>query len=117
MSKPESQMHLARHELLEDVISQVSTLLAEMGVEPDVAEQCGCALADHLANHWGGQLINFPKDHFHRLAERDMSIYNEFTGHNHHALARKWRMTVRSIYRLIDRVHRSEVDRRQPRLF
>lgn len=113
----ESRMEPMRNELLSDVAAQAAIIIKEHGIEADVAEQAGIAIADHLAEHWGGQLINFPKDYLFKLAERDLRIYNEFAGHNHGALASKYRMTVRGIYKLIARVHKREVDRRQHRLF
>lgn len=69
-----------RAELLEDMVVHVTAELVEMGITKDVAEQCGCALADHFAAHWGGQYVTFPKDHTHRLAERDMVIFHRLRG-------------------------------------
>lgn len=83
----ESRMEPMRNKLLSDVAAQAANIIKEHGIEADVAEQAGIAIADHLAEHWGGQLINFPKDYLFKLAERDLRIYNEFAGHNHGALA------------------------------
>lgn len=105
-----------RHELLEDMAAQTVALLMDLGVSKDVAEQCGCSLTDHFANHWGGQVISFPKDHYHRLSIRDMEIYNDWTGNNFGALARKYKMTVRGIYKIIARVRQRGFDQRQGRL-
>lgn len=116
MSKKEPQMASLRHELLEDVVIQAMSILVDYGIDPIMAEQAGCGLADHLANHWGGQLVSIPKDHVHRLAERDLAIYNRFNGKNHSELAREFNMGVRGIYKVLDRVHRREVDRLQTKL-
>lgn len=113
----ESGMEMQRHELLSDVAVQATAVATELGVAADVAEQVGIAIAEHLGQHWGGQLINFPKDYLFKLASRDMQIYNEFTGKNHAQLARKYKMTARGIYKIIERVHKREVDRRQHSLF
>lgn len=113
----QSRMEQTRHELLQDIADHAEAIMKEYGIEAAVAEQVGTAIADHLAEHWGGQLINFPKDYLFKLAERDLQIYNEFTGANHTELARRYQMTVRGIYKVIARVHKREVDRRQPRLF
>ena len=87
---PMQPMRQVRHELLEDMVRQCSATLILMGIAPDVAEHCGCALADHFASHWGGQVVSIPKDHAHRLALRDLEIYNHFTGANHAQLAREY---------------------------
>ena len=74
------------------------------------------AAADWLATHWGGQMVTIPKDYFFKLAARDMKIYHQFNGNNHSELARLHKMSVRGIYKLLDRVHKREIDRRQCRL-
>ncbi len=116
MSKAPTQMADRRHELLEDMVKQITLALTEFEVDKDVAEQCGCAVADHFATHWGGQIITIPKDHFHRLAERDLEVFHRFTGANHAALAREFDMSVRGIYRVLARVQRRDIDTRQGRL-
>lgn len=110
-------MEELRHELLSDVASHTAGVLSDHGIEHDVAEQAGVALANHLAEHWGGQLITFPKDHFFKLASRDLQIFNEFTGNNHSDLARKYRLCTRAIYKIIERVTKREIDKRQGKLF
>jgi len=112
----ESQMEKSRHELLSDVESQATAILRDHGIEPDVAEQASTAIADHLANHWGGQVISFPKEYLFKMAERDIRIYDEFNGSNQPELARRYGMSVRGIYKLISRVRKRELDRRQSRL-
>lgn len=115
MSK-DSQMENARHELLQDVADQVAIILREHGIDAELREQAGLAVADHLADHWAGQLIYYPKDHVGRLSARDLRIYNEFTGHNHGALAKKHNMSVDGIYKLLRRARRKDLDRRQCKL-
>lgn len=117
MSAISPHMEQQRHELLSDVADLVAVVLEDHGVEVGLAEQCGAALADRLAAHWGGQLINIPKDYRFKLAARDLLIYEEFTGNNHADLARKYDMTVRGIYKIIERARKRDLDYRQPKLF
>lgn len=110
-------MEELRHELLADIATHTSSILLEHGVEPEVAEQAGVAMANHMAEHWGGQVISIPKDHFFKLSGRDLNVFNEFTGNNHSDLARKYKLSSRAIYKIIARASRRETDKRQGKLF
>ncbi|AFJ01972.1 Mor transcription activator-like protein [Methylophaga frappieri] len=109
-------METRRHELLEDIHAQVSSVAGEHGIEADLADQIGCAIADHLANNWGGQNFTFPKDHHYQISSRDEEIYDKFNGRNHHILAKDYNLTIRAIYKIIKRV-RAKGDPNQTTLF
>lgn len=110
-----NNMEPLRHELLCFVHAFTQKKLCDYGLNKEVADEIGCALADGLASEWGGQLINFPKDSAYLIALRDLQIYDEFNGRNHSALARKYQLTVRAIYDIIKRVRRRG-DPNQPSL-
>lgn len=116
MSNDNNMMGMRRHELLEDIHSRVSELVQEFGLTEDVADQVGCAIADHLAENWGGQNFTIPMDHHFRISKRDQAIYDKFNGRNHHILAKEFNMTVRGIYKVIKRV-RAKGDPNQQSLF
>jgi len=115
--KSESRMEFKRHELLADMVAHSINVLMDHGISAEIAEQAALALADHMAENWGGQTVCFPKDYFYKLAKRDLLIYAEFNGNNYDVLARKYQMTDRGMRKLLDRVHQREMGRRQPRLF
>lgn len=106
-------MEQSRHELLTDLASHVTAELIIFGIDADKAEQVGDNIANHMAEHWGGQTICYPKDYIFKLNARDLDIYDRFNGTNHMALAREYRLSVRAIYKIIDRVRRRVVDRIQ----
>lgn len=112
-----SPMEQVRHELLSDVSDHVSAELQAFGITVDKAEHIGTNIANHMAEHWGGQVIGFPKDYIFKLHERDLEIYHAFTGTNHGQLARSYKLSVRAIYKIVDRVRRREKDKLQGRLF
>ena len=116
MTTNNSHMEKIRHELLSDVAEHSKLILKDHGIETQLAEQTGVAIADFLASHWGGQLVNIPKDYVFKLAKRDIEIYDEFTGTNHSELARKFDMSVRGIYKIVERARKRDMDHRQPRL-
>ncbi|MEX2475030.1 Mor transcription activator family protein [Marinobacter sp.] len=101
-----SRMKALRHELLRDLSDQVQTMLTDYGVSAEVAEQTACALANHMAEHWGGQLINFPKDTSYKISQRDRDIWEDFNGRNHPHLAQKYNLSQRAIYDIVKRMKR-----------
>lgn len=110
-------MEHLRHELLSDLAAHVAQVLLDHGIDESLADQAGTAAADHIADHWGGQLVNIPKDYRYRIAERDLQIWDEFRGNNHSELARRYGMTLRGVYKLISRVKSRARDARQDQLF
>lgn len=93
-----------RNALLADLIELTTAHLEEHEVPPAVAAITASALADRLADYWGGQVIVIPRDHLYKLSKLELEIYGKFTGHNHDELARSYRMTTRGIYKMISRV-------------
>lgn len=112
-----SPMEQVRHELLNDVSDHICAELKAFGVASDLAEQIGSNIANHMAEHWGGQVIGFPKDYIFKLHVRDLEIFNKFNGANHGALAREYGLTARSIYTIVERVRRKQLDKMQGHLF
>lgn len=96
-------MEHRRNQLLTDVMAVAAARLAEH-VSANEAEMIAGDLADHLADYWGGQLINFPKDYRHKLSKRELEIYDAATGYNLGELARKYDISERGLRKLLARV-------------
>ncbi len=111
-----TEAQIRRHELFEYMHSIAVEKLMSYKVDADVADQAACAMVDAIATDWGGLYVTIPKDTAFHVARRDVEIYNEFDGRNHAHLARKYHLTVRSIYDVIKRV-RKRGDPNQPELF
>lgn len=116
MSSRESMMEPRRSELLEDIHAHAAAIIQEHGIDADIADQVGCAIADFLAENWGGQNFTIPKDHRYKVSKRDLDIYEEFDGRNHHILAKKYDTTIRNIYKIIKRI-KAKGDPNQRALF
>ena len=99
-------MDTMRAELLADLVKHTTGVLHDLGIDPEVAQQAANSLADHMASHWGGQVISWPKDSAYRLAGRELEILAKFNGTNYADLARQYDMHVRSVRRLINRANR-----------
>lgn len=93
-----------RNELFADVVVAAERLLQEYEVTPPAAGLIADALADHLADHWGGQNLSIPKDYHRKLSKRELEAYERFDGNNFDTLAREFGMTERGMRKLIARV-------------
>lgn len=100
-------------EFLDDLAQTVEAVLVEYGVDADIAEQSATGVVDRMVELWGGQQFYFCKGHRTFIAKRDLMIYSDFNHRNHHQLARQYKLSVQTIYKIIKRVERSNFDRRQ----
>ncbi|ASU16883.1 Mor transcription activator family protein [Actinobacillus pleuropneumoniae] len=112
-----TQMEIARHELLRDIEDNVSALCKNYNLDTEICEQISTGVADFLAEHYAGQVISFPKDFYYKIAQRDLDIYNDFTGNNWFFLVKKYGMTESGIRKVINRVRKRIVKHQQPDLF
>lgn len=116
MEQPNSRMSLVRHELFNDMAEHVTSLLQELGIPPDIADQASTAMADFLAAHWGGQVVVIPKDYKFKVAMRDLEMYRSHRG-DFSATARRWGMTESGARKVIERVTRRLIAANQGQLF
>lgn len=111
-------MAQVRAELLNDVMAHVEATLREIGIDAKVSEQCGHAVADMLAQHWGGQVVSYPVDHAYKLSLREREILAaRAKGATPAELAFKYHMTTRGISILLKRAQRRHVEDAQIDLF
>ena len=100
----ESRMATKRHELFEDIMEQVEQVLAAHDIKAFHAGLAAAAVADRLADHWGGQNLTFPKDYRRKLTKRELQIFDEWRGDNWGELARKYDIAERTVRRVIARI-------------
>lgn len=55
---------------------------------------------------WGGSMIYVAKHNPWQAHERDLQIWGEFTGNNHHELALKFGLSLPYIYEIIARMRK-----------
>lgn len=112
-----SPMEAKRAELLADLAAHTAAVLQEIGIAGDLADHAGAALADYLADHWGGQVVSIPKDYYYRLSERERTILSAFSGNNFAELAKAYSITERGLRKLINRAIVRQRDLLQGNLF
>lgn len=106
-----------RHELLNDMVHTATERLIANGLGHNEAELVASDLADHFAQHWGGQVICFPKDYRRTLSQLEVEVYSRFTGDNYDALARQYGLTMSGMRKLIGRTRDRLAKAGQPDLF
>ncbi|WDE07254.1 DNA-binding protein [Thalassomonas viridans] len=103
--------------LLMQVILLIETELGKYGIDKDKAELIAKNTCDQLRQDFGGEPFYFPKGKDLDVILAHHEIYDRFNGHNQVELAKEFNMSVPHIYRLLKKVHKEEVDKRQPKLF
>lgn len=89
-------------ELLSDVAQQVETKLASLkAVPPEDAKRIGWEIAEHVRNHFAGELIYIPKGRAFEASQLHQQIWDEFNGHNVPDLVSKFGLAEQSIYRVL----------------
>ncbi|GGK08870.1 Mor transcription activator family protein [Luteimonas terricola] len=107
-----------RAEFLTDVAAAAADRAREFGMPADQAEQIGAAIADMVAEDWGGQVLSIPKDHAYQLAQRDRQILLAHrNGASFAKLAKEYGMSDRGVRRLLRRAELRDPDLRQAQLF
>ena len=103
---PDNRMAERRNELLTDMMAATERLLVEHDLGAEQAHVIASALADRLADQWGGQNITFPKDFRWKLSRLELQIYDEFKGFNADVIALKYKLSERGLRKLIARVRK-----------
>lgn len=70
------------------------------------AEQIANEIAYRLSQHWGGTMFYVAKYSPWQAHERDLAIWRDFTGNNHHELAIKYHLSVPYIYEITARMRK-----------
>jgi len=103
-------------EYLADLIDYSKCILIKNGIEAEKAAKIAHDISQQMCAEWGGQNIYFPYGLRMQLSERDHEIYAKFKGDNHAELAREYKTTPQSIYRIISIIRSEEIARRQSSL-
>ncbi|MCB1765375.1 MAG: hypothetical protein KDJ22_04815 [Candidatus Competibacteraceae bacterium] len=85
-------------------IAQLLRLRLNGHFSADQADALALAQVEDLRTVFGGSLVYLPKGQDYERKTRDAALYQEFTGHNHLDLARRYKLTVTQIYDIIARV-------------
>lgn len=93
-----------RNELLADAAAHAANVARDFDLPESLAEHIGAAVADVLAEKWGGQIVSFPKDAAYKMCQREREILSAHReGVPLATLARDNRITMRGLRKLLRR--------------
>ena len=107
-----------RSELYQQVAAQAAETALALNMPKERAEHLGAAVADALAEVFGGQVLSFPKDAAFKLSKREKAILAAHrNGATYAELMREYDMTERGIRKLLTRAAKRDRNLNQPDLF
>lgn len=97
-------MEARRASLYAHVAAKAAETARTLGVDEAGAEHLGAAVADALAEDFGGEVLSFPKDAAFKLSIREREILEKHrAGATFQELRIEYRMTERGIRKLLAR--------------
>ncbi len=113
-----SATNAIRHEFLTDVAEAAERTARAHGIDPAVAEQIGCAVADMLCAEYAGIRIYINLDLAYKLAPRDREIcLQRVQGKTIPELAKAFNLSEERIRQIINRRDARDPDFDQGTLF
>ncbi|MDA8257963.1 MAG: transcriptional regulator [Betaproteobacteria bacterium] len=100
-------------EILLDAAEQIAERLQAIGIEHSDAARIGFEVAEHLRNHWGGQLLYICKGTGYEISQQHLEIWQRSNGSNYDWLAREYNLSVQQVYKIVKRVGAAERAKRQ----
>ncbi|MFB2539045.1 MULTISPECIES: Mor transcription activator family protein [unclassified Acinetobacter] len=83
------------------------TIAESLNIDPRIASQVANSIANHLTKHWGGSMFYVTKNNPWELHQRDVKIWDAFTGNNHHELVQRFGLSLPYIYEILSRMRKN----------
>lgn len=97
-------MEARRAALYTHAAAKAAEVARGLGLNDSLAEHVGAAVADGLAEDFGGEVLSFPKDASYKLSIREREILERHRkGATFHELKTDYGMTERGMRKLIAR--------------
>ena len=116
-TKPDGKFTSLGTAFLQDMVgigADIIATSAQLSIEE--AEQIAYDLAQTMTAHWGGSMLYVPKTNPDKIRKRNLAIWDDFTGNNHHQLVRKYDLSMGKIYQILAEV-KSTLPKPQKDLF
>ncbi len=105
-----SMNNVAYPEILSDLSYRLSERLVKNGIAKNQAETIAADVTVYVSQHWGGQLIYFPKATKFNMANRDLEICKKWNGRNALELCREYDLTKARLYQILKPPRKKRVD-------
>jgi Mor family transcriptional regulator len=104
-----------------EILSELKAILADSltaaGIDAAKSSQCAHVAAEKIRKIWGGQMVYIAKGKDYELSQRDLEIWEKFTGRNHSQLCREYGISLQWLYKIINHQRAADVKRRQNDIF
>ena len=104
-------------EILKDLKDNIQQVFIELGISEAIATEGAHKAAELIRKHWGGIVTYIPKGTEYELSARDKKIWADFTGKNHHALCKKYDISLQYFYHVIKIQRQIDLKDRQKDMF
>ncbi|MBK3440762.1 DNA-binding protein [Pseudomonas sp. FSL R10-0765] len=105
-------------DLLSEAVAPIAEVIQQaLGVNAELAESTSVEITMLFAHLWGGQVIYVPKGVLIQASKMHQKIFDDWTGRNHHEVAKKYGVSVQYVYRIVKRMRLAIISRDQPDLF
>lgn len=101
-TKPDGKFTSLGTAFLQDMVgigADIIATSAQLSIEE--AEQIAYDLAQTMTAHWGGSMLYVPKTNPDKIRKRNLAIWDDFTGNNHHQLAQKYDLATPTVYQIL----------------
>lgn len=88
-------------EILAELVAAIAPELIKHGLDAVAANEAAMSATERVRNEFGGLLLYIPRGNNFDISERDEKIYGLFDGRNVDELARKFKLSVQHVYRIL----------------
>lgn len=104
-------------EILAEMVASLVPELVKHGLDAVTANEAAMSATESVRVNFAGQLLYIPRGVQFDIAERDEKIYGLFDGVNVPELARKFKLSVQHVYRILAKCRASSKSSNQPNRF
>lgn len=108
IKQPNRSIKRPGFEFLLEIATIIQQQLPAYGITPKDARNVALETVDCIRKKHGGTEVYIPKGIALTLSRRDWQIWKEFDGSNQKQLAKKYTITTRQVYRIIERCREDE---------
>lgn len=91
-------------EALRELFEHLLLVFEKLGLDYKVAEETAGSVCEHFRSLWGGQAPYIGSGRLANVRRKWREVNAKFDGSNHIALAREFSLSVKQIYKILERM-------------
>lgn len=101
-------------EIFAEMVASLAAVLVKHGMDAISANEAAMSATESVRSVFAGQLLYIPRGVSFDISERDEKIYSLFDGQNVGELAKKFKLSIQHVYRIIAKCRASTKNSNQP---